>query len=110
MTKEELAQLCKTAGQKLREVNDQYSQVKEELDAFKKEARVNKLVSKMVDSGLVGEDAREEKVAQILERDDLAVLEEAVDLSTSEKLSKIASVAEEDGSGADPISTYLLGS
>jgi hypothetical protein len=111
MTRTEVGGLLKEAAVTIRNVTQERDAFAVELDGLKKEKRAGKLADRMVEKGIIAPDVRQEKIAELMERDDLRVLEEAVELSTSESLSKIAAVGEAPaGDALDPITRFLLGS
>lgn len=110
MTRTEMGGLLKEAAAKLRAVTQDRDAKDVELAGLHKTARAEKIADRMMERGLIAPESRTEKVAELQEREDLDVLEQAVELSTSEELAKVAAVGESPaGAGLDPLSAFLLG-
>jgi len=107
---EQVHTLLKTSAVALRSVTQERDELQVKVDGFEKSAKATVIVEKMVERGLIEPAASQEKVAELVEKDNLDVIEEAVNLSTSDELAKIAAVGESDqpGAGRDVLEQFLL--
>jgi len=99
--RETLAQV----GPTLRALSEENSELKEKLAHFQKMERVAKLASKMHNKGLNPETTMEEKVAALMQRDNLNVIEEAVNMSAPQI--KLAEVSDHPGNSVDAASAFV---
>lgn len=113
----EIGQLLKQASAQLRDLSEQNTQLSAQVSGFERGIRAEKIVEKMISRGLVPEENRAEKVAEFKDKEDLSVLEKAVEISTPEELAKIASVSSpsvvgetSDEVGHSALESFLLGS
>lgn len=91
-------------GPTLRALSEQNSHLKEKLAHYEKRERVAKLASAMQNKGLNPESTMEEKVAALMQRDNLHVIEEAVNMSAPQI--KLAEVSDRPGSATDAASAF----
>lgn len=96
-------QMMKLAAENLRALSEENTGLKSENDelktkvaSFERRERAEKIAKTMENKGLESELSFEEKVAGLLKRDNLDVIEEAVGMSAPQM--KIASVHEDAGS------------
>jgi hypothetical protein len=96
------AQLSKTAAATLRALSEETvhlrsenAELKTKVAAFEKRARVEKIATKMEEKGLNSHLSLQEKVAELMSRDSLDAVEEAVGMAAPQ--TKIASVHEDSG-------------
>lgn len=89
----EVGQMLKLASGTVRALSEENQGLKTQVAEFEKKARAEKIAKKMDEKGLETELSFEEKVAGLLKRDDLAVVEEAVGMSAPQ--TKFASVADD---------------
>lgn len=91
-------------GPTLRALSEENSTLKEKLAHYQKMERVAKLASTMQNKGLNPETTMEEKVAALMQRDNLHVIEEAVSMSAPQI--KLAEVSDRPGSATDAASAF----
>ena len=89
----EVGQMLKLAADNLRTLSGENQELKEKLAFFEKKERAEKIATAMEDKGIEPEASFEEKVAGLLKRDDLEVVESAVGMSAPQM--KLASVHDE---------------
>lgn len=100
----EVSQAMSLAAENLRALSEENTQLREKVAHYEKVERVEKIASAMDAKGLEPELSHDEKVAGLLKRDNLDVVEEAVGLAAPQmKLASVHddgdSVVEHDGSG-----------
>jgi hypothetical protein len=86
-------QMMKMAGHALRGLSEEVQQLKEKVAHFEKKAHAEKIATRMEEKGIESALTFQEKVAKLLDRADLSVFEEAVEMSAPQM--KIASVVED---------------
>lgn len=94
----EAGQMMKMAAENLRALSEENVELREKVASYEKRDRAEKIATSMEEKGLEPEASFEEKVAGLLKRDDLDVVEKAVGFSAPQM--KIASV-HEDGPGGE---------
>lgn len=98
----QVGQMMKVAASSIRNLSEENKQLKEKVAQYEHQARAEKIASQMEEKGLQPELSFEEKVAGLVRRENLDVVEEAIGLSAPQL--KLASV-HEDGAvkveGAD---------
>jgi len=109
----QIGQMMKMASESLRNLSAENNSLREKVAAYEKMDRVNKIASKMEEKGLEPALSREEKVAGLLQRDDLPVFEEAVNLSAPQlKIASLKDKAQLEGvmgnSAEDSFAANLL--
>ncbi len=92
-------------GPTLRALSEENESLKVKLAHFEKKERVEKLASTMQRKGLDPETSVEEKVAALMRRDNLDVLEEAVSLSAPQM--KLAEVSDHPGNPGTAEGNFL---
>lgn len=110
ISSQQAAEMMKTAASTLRALSEDNSKLRteneelvEKVASYEKKARAEAIAAKMEEKGLNTDLSLQEKVAQIMNRDDLDVLEQAVGMSAPQM--KLASVhddeveVEEEGNG-----------
>lgn len=75
------SQLLKLGSARLRELSAEKAQLKEKLAHYEKKEHCEKIAHQMEEKGLKPELSLHEKVAELMQRDNLAVIEQAVDLN-----------------------------
>lgn len=109
MNHEQVGTLLKQSAAQLRSVTAERDEALESLAEYEKRARAEKVATDMIERELLPSSDREEKVAELMERDDLAVVEEALNLSAPDQLAKVASVGEESrGDGMSELERFIL--
>lgn len=109
MTTAEVGTLLKTAAATLRTVTHERDAALTKLATVQKKDKAEKLASQMVERGMISHSDVQQKTAELIERDNLDVIEEALNLSAPEELAKIAQVGEEpSGAGMDPLTAFVL--
>ena len=93
MSNAQAGQIVKLAAENLRALSEENQELKSKLAAFEKKAHAEKIASAMEEKGLEPELSYTEKVAGLLQREDLTVVEEAVGMSAPQM--KLASVRED---------------
>ena len=86
----QVGQMMKLAAENLRGLSEENQELRTKLASYEKKDRVESLATIMEEKGLEPELSYEEKVAGLLTRDDLDVVEEAVGMSAPQM--KLASV------------------
>lgn len=87
-------QMMKLAAENLRALSEENQELRQKVAHFEKKERVEKIASKMEEKGLEPELSLQDKIAGLLKRDDLSVVEEAVSMSAPQM--KLASVSDGD--------------
>lgn len=87
-------QMMKLAAENLRALSEENQELKTKVSHYEKKARVEKIASSMEAKGLEPELSMEDKIAGLLKRDDLSVVEEAISMSAPQM--KLASVSDGD--------------
>jgi hypothetical protein len=90
--KVQIGQMMKVAAHSIRLLSEENQRLREKVAQFEHRARVEKVASLMEEKGLQPELSFEEKVAVLSQKDNLDVIEEAVNLSAPQF--KLASVDE----------------
>lgn len=85
--------MMKVAAENVRALSQENQELKTKVSHYEKRARAEQIASKMEEKGLEPELSIQEKIAGLLKRDDLSVVEEAVSMSAPQM--KLASVAED---------------
>jgi hypothetical protein len=91
--------MLKTSAACLRALSEENQQFREKLAQYQKKERAEALARSMEEKGLNDHLDFPEKVASLMERDDLDLLEKAVDLQAPQM--KLASVSEYGSEGED---------
>lgn len=87
-------QMMKLAAENIRALSEENQDLKTKVAHYEKKERAEKIASKMEQKGLEPELSMEDKIAGLLKRDDLSVVEEAVSMSAPQM--KLASVHDGD--------------
>lgn len=74
-------QMMKLAAENLRALSEENQDLKTKVAHFEKKERAEKIAMKMEEKGLEPELSMQDKIAGLLKRDDLSVVEEAVGMS-----------------------------
>jgi len=97
----QVAQLSKLAADNLRalsedntKLRDENTDLKQKVAAFEKRARVEKIAGQMEEKGLNPGSSLQEKIAELMQRDNLDAVEEAVGMAAPQ--TKVAFVHETD--------------
>lgn len=99
--------LLKHAGATIRNLVDEVSNLRSEVDDFKKQARVEKIAKEMEDKGLNNELTYEAKLAQLMEAPNLDVTEEAIKLAAPQM--SLGEVSDIPGSNnTDALMNYVM--
>lgn len=91
----QVGQMMKVAAGSLRTLSEENQQLKEKVAHFEHKEKAEKVAALMEEKGLQPELSFSEKVAGLLRRENLDVVEEAVGMSAPQ--TKLASVYEESG-------------
>lgn len=86
-------QMMKVAAENLRALSEENQELKSTVSHYEKKERAEKIASAMEAKGLEPELSLSEKIAGLLKRDDLSVVEEAVGMSAPQM--KLASVSDD---------------
>lgn len=86
--------LTKLAGEN-KDLRAQNAELTEKIASFEKKARAEKIATAMESKGINPDSSFAEKVSELMQRDNLDVVEEAVGLAAPQM--KLASVAEDSG-------------
>lgn len=89
----EVGQMMKLASGTVRALSEENQELKTKVAGFEKKELAEKIADQMETKGLEPETPRAEKVANLLKREDLSVVQEAVGMSAPQV--KFASVAED---------------
>jgi hypothetical protein len=110
LSSDEVAAALSQVGPTLRALSEENEGLKEKLAAFQKKERVEKLASTMQRKGLNPETSLEEKVAALMQRDNLEVIEEAVSMSAPQmKLAEVSDHPGNPGTAEGAFMASLLG-
>lgn len=90
MSAAQAGQMMKLAAENLRVLSEENQDLRTKLAAYERKERAEKIAAAMVEKGLEPELSFEDKVAGLLKREDLEVVEEAVGMSAPQM--KLASV------------------
>lgn len=107
----EVGQMTKLAAENLRGLSEENQELRTKLASYEKRDRVEKIAAAMEEKGLEPESSLEDKVAALMKRDDLDVVEQAVGMTAPQM--KIASVHNDDnvevegGDGSPAEQTFL---
>lgn len=88
----QVGQMMKLAAENVRALSTENQGLRTKIAHYEKRERAEKIAAAMEAKGLEPETTMEAKIANLLEREDLSVLEQAVELTASQM--KTASVAE----------------
>lgn len=91
----------------LRALSQENQELKEKVASFEKQARATKIATSMQSKNLSPDTSYEEKVAALLERDDLDVYEKAIDLSAPQI--KLAALSDHPGNAANAEDAFAAG-
>ena len=107
---EPTAVLLKQASATVRALTQDRDQLATQLAILEKKSQAQKIASEMRDRGLIADTDVPEKVAELQERDNLEVVEEALNLSAPEELAKIASVGDSPSAaaGVSELESYVM--
>lgn len=105
LSSDEVRDTLAQVGPTLRALSEENSDLKEKLAHFQKMERVAKLASAMHNKGLNPESSLEEKVAALMQRDNLNVIEEAVNMSAPQI--KLAEVSDHPGNPTSAESAFV---
>lgn len=97
-----VAGILSQVGPTLRALSDENCALKEKLAFFEKKDRVEKIASQMEAKHLNTDSNYSEKVARLMNEDNLDVMEKAIELSAPQV--KLAALSDEPGNAADAIS------
>lgn len=89
----EVGQMMKLAAENLRALSEENQELRTKVAAYEKREKAEQIASLMDEKGLEPELSYQEKVAGLLKREDLEVVEQAVGMSAPQM--KIASVHED---------------
>jgi hypothetical protein len=89
----QVGSVMKLAAENLRSLSEENQELKSKVASFEKKERAEKIAGVMQAKSLEPETSFEEKVASLLKRDDISVVEEAVGLLAKQE--KLASVSED---------------
>lgn len=90
----EVNEILKTSAATLRAISEENESLKEKVAHFEKKEQAEKIANLMEEKGIQPELSFQEKVASIMVRENLSVLEEAITLSAAQV--KLASVHDDD--------------
>lgn len=107
----EVGQMMKMSADSLRALSEENQELKSKVAHYEKKDHAEKIANLMEDKSIESELSYSEKVAALMKRDNLSVVEEAVGLTASQ--AKLASVYDEtrvpvDGSSEDEGSSAAL--
>lgn len=91
----------------LRAQQQEISELKEKIASFEKRDRATKIASAMQTKNLSPDTSYDEKVAALMERDDLDVYEKAIDLSAPQI--KLAALSDHPGNAGNAEDAFLAG-
>lgn len=91
----------------LRALSQENTELKEKLAHFQKMDRVTKIASAMQTKNLSPDTTHEEKIAALMERNDLDVYERAIDLSAPQI--KLASLSDHSGNATNAEDAFIAG-
>ena len=83
--------MMKVAAENVRALSQENQELKTKVAHYEKRARAEQIAARMEEKGLEPELTMQDKIAGLLKRDDLSVVEEAVSMSASQM--KLASVS-----------------
>lgn len=87
-------QMMKLAAENLRALSEENQDLKTKVSHYEKKDRAERIAVKMEEKGLEPELSMQDKIAGLLKRDDLSVVEEAVGMSAPQM--KLASVSNDE--------------
>ena len=93
----QIAGMLKTSSAVIRELSEENQQLRTKVAHFEKKERAEKIASQMAEKELQPELSHSQKVAGLMQRDNLDVVEQAVDISAPQM--KLASI--DGGSGVE---------
>lgn len=91
----------------LRAQQEKIASLEEKIASFEKRDRATKIASAMQTKNLSPDTSYDEKVAALMERDDLDVYEKAIDLSAPQI--KLAALSDHPGNAANAEDAFLAG-
>lgn len=101
--------LLKQSAASLRALATQNEELETKLAAREKQDKAESIASQMRDRGLLADSDMSEKVSELKERDNLDVIEAALDLSAPDDLAKIASIGESPAAGGmSDLEAYVM--
>jgi hypothetical protein len=89
----------------LRAQQQEIAELKEKVAGFEKQARATKIASAMQTKNLSPDTSYEEKIAALMDRDDLDVYEKAIDLSAPQI--KLAALSDHHGNSANAEDAFV---
>jgi hypothetical protein len=107
LASDEVAATLAQVGPTLRALSEENQSLKEKVAAFEWRDRVETIANKMEAKDLDPDTTRAEKIAALMERDDLAVVEQAIEMSAPQM--KLASVSDHPGNPSDAASAFAAG-
>jgi len=102
-----VAEVLAQVPQALRALSEENQALKEKVAHFERVDRVTKIASQMTEKNLDPESSMEEKIASLMDSNDLDVYEKAINLSAPQI--KLAALSEDSGNGGDAESAFLSG-
>jgi len=107
LASDQVAATIAQVGPALRALSEENQGLKEKVAAYERTARVEKIASNMEAKQLDTTTTHAEKVASLLEHDDLDVVEKAIDMSAPQI--KLAAVSDHVGNPSDAASAFASG-
>jgi hypothetical protein len=105
LSSDEVRATLAQVGPALRALSEENVNLKEKLAHYRKKERAEKLASAMASKGLNPETTVEEKVAALMQRDNLDVIEEAVNMSAPQI--KLAELSDNPGNPSTAESAFV---
>lgn len=107
LSSEEVAATLSQVGPTLRALSEENRALKEKVAHFEKRDRVEKIASVMEEKQLDTSSTYEEKIAALMQREDLDVVENAIQMSAPQI--KLAEVSDAPGNPSDAQSAFEAG-
>lgn len=105
LSSDEVRDALAQVGPTLRALSGENQQLKEKIAQFQKKEKVEKLASSMQAKGLNPDTTYEEKVAALMQRDNLDVIAEAVGMSAPQI--KLAEVSDRSGNPSSAEAAFI---
>lgn len=105
LSSDEVRDTLAQVGPTLRALSEENSELKEKVAHYEKIERVTKIASSMQNKGLNPETTMEEKVAALMQRNNLQVIEEAINMSAPQI--KLAEVSDHPGNPTNAESAFV---
>jgi ABC-type antimicrobial peptide transport system ATPase subunit len=107
LSSEDVKATLAQVGPALRALSEENQSLREKVASYQKRERVEKIAQTMQEKGLNPDTTFQQKVAALMQRTDLSVIESAIDMSAPQI--KLAEVSDTPGNPSDARSAFEIG-